>query len=178
MNYFLDTEFTCLPWAGDARLVSIGLVREDDKKYFACLNDFDAGKKSEFFVACVEKLLPAPSERKPQETIAQDLIDYFDIPPTKIWSSSPDVPWVMSLGFSEEVARQVVSQYSDYDLKLIQNLMGPCYLNHWPKQITNIDPLKERLARLDQLPANPNQHDSSADAEFAFEIWKRVQRLN
>jgi len=40
MHYFLDTEFTHLPREGMPEPISIGIVDQNGREYYACLSDF------------------------------------------------------------------------------------------------------------------------------------------
>lgn len=77
MRYFYDTEFI-----EDGRtidLVSIGVVAEDGREYYAISTEFDAGAAGQWVRANVLNQLPNPSSPlwKSRATIRRDLEEFF-----------------------------------------------------------------------------------------------------
>jgi hypothetical protein len=175
MNYFLDTEFTRFPWLPGSNLASLGIVREDGKEYFACLDDFEKDGFSDFFRQVNLPLLPAKEKRKSRTKIRQELLLYFDLQPTRIWSVFPNIAWLMEMGLSHSKATEGMELYSDYDYQLLKSVLGTQIHGHWPQRGSDLNPIIDELSKTRQLPVNKNPHDALADARMAHEIWKLAQ---
>jgi len=177
MNYFLDTEFTRLPWEKGSNLASIGVVREDGKEFFACLNDFEKDGYSEFFEKVNLPLLPNRNQWKAPEKVKSELTEYFDVAPTNIWSIFPNVTWLIELGLSKEKALDVMNKYADYDLQLIKRLFGSDYPAEWPERGADLHPVMDKVKEAFGLPSNDRPHDALFDALRAWEIWKTFKKI-
>ncbi|AKK03541.1 polyadenylate-specific 3'-exoribonuclease AS [Corynebacterium epidermidicanis] len=77
MRYFYDTEF--IEDGATIELVSIGIVSEDGREYYAVSSEFDGSKASPWVSRNVLALLPNPSspEWKSLARIRADLVEFF-----------------------------------------------------------------------------------------------------
>ncbi|MDU0478082.1 polyadenylate-specific 3'-exoribonuclease AS [Staphylococcus chromogenes] len=77
MRYFYDTEF--IEDGHTIELVSIGIVAEDGREYYAVSTEFDASKASQWVARNVLPLLPSPSHSawKDRATIRRELLEFF-----------------------------------------------------------------------------------------------------
>lgn len=77
MRYFYDTEF--LEDGRTIELVSIGIVAEDGREYYAVSTDFDSSKANAWVRANVLDKLPNPSSSvwKSNNTIKQDVFRFL-----------------------------------------------------------------------------------------------------
>ena len=171
MNYFLDTEFTRLPWEKGSNLISVGIVSEDGRKYYACLNDFESKGYSDIAKKLIIPLLPEKSEWKSPEVVKKEILDFITETPSHFWSVFPDEAWLLSLGIPKEQTQDMLDKYSDYDLQLVKRLLGNDYPETWPQSGSNLNPVIEVVSAKGLLPENKNRHDALSDAEEAREIW-------
>jgi len=81
MHYFLDTEFTHLPRSGMPELISIGIVDENNREYYACLHDFSAESVSLFVEKNILPHLPDMSERKSRKVVSEELFEFLSEEP-------------------------------------------------------------------------------------------------
>lgn len=92
MKYFLDTEFHEEP--GTLTLISIALVAEDGREYYAVSSDFDSTICGEWVRAHVLPKLPSGKYRKPRQQIAQEVLEFVDEKP-EFWGYFADYDWVV-----------------------------------------------------------------------------------
>jgi hypothetical protein len=108
-RYFFDTEF--LEDGSTIELVSIGVVCEDGREYYAVSTDFDPEKAGPWVREHVIPQLPSPSDPawKSRETIRDELLkfltadrrdpetwawygDYDHVVLCQLWGTMPDLP--------------------------------------------------------------------------------------
>lgn len=179
MNYFLDTEFTQLPWVGESELISIGLVNENGDEYYACLNNFDSENTSEFVQETVLPKLPAKPDRKPPSMVKKEIYDFID---TKqgvdgFWCLYPTEEELHQWGFNEDETGEAMNTYGDIDLQFVQQLLGDMYANSWPDSGSNLVPLVKKLEQTNQLPDNDQVHNALADAQWNRLVWLKARRV-
>ncbi|APT85111.1 polyadenylate-specific 3'-exoribonuclease AS [Corynebacterium aquilae] len=77
MRYFYDTEF--IEDGTTIELVSIGIVAEDGREYYAVSTDFDAKKANSWVKTHVLNQLPSPADKawRSKETIAREVKDFL-----------------------------------------------------------------------------------------------------
>lgn len=88
VRYFYDTEFI-----EDGRtidLVSIGIVAEDGREYYAVSTDFDAAKAGPWVRENVLNQLPSPADRvwKSRDTIRREVVEFLTAANTRpeLWA--------------------------------------------------------------------------------------------
>ena len=173
MNYFLDTEFSKLPWEEGSQLISLGIVDEMGKSYYACLNDFDETDVSDFVKERVLLYLPDKSERKSSHEVAQDLVAFFgDTTPSHFWSVFPKAKHLESFGLPEDQFEYVLKTYADFDFQLLKRVMGDQYPENWLQSGSNLTPFVDKLKEAGALPENKATHNALSDA-----LWGREVRL-
>ena len=92
MLYFFDTEF--IEYSGHLDLISIGVVCEDDRAYYAISKDCDLSKANEWVRAHVLPKLPVDASLwKSREQIKQDLLVFVKGGP-EWWACYADYDWV------------------------------------------------------------------------------------
>lgn len=106
MRIFFDTEFD--DDGKTIELISIGMVRDDGKTYYAVCSDadWDRIKENTWLVENVLPHLPEDSESwKPRETIAKEIIKFVG-PQPEFWVGTGAYDWValMQLCFGPMVA--------------------------------------------------------------------------
>ena len=177
MNYFLDTEFSDLPWKPNVELISVALVREDGASYFACSSEFDERNVSEFVTGNVLQHLPPISERKALGSIKSSMLEFFaELPVEKVWSVFPTVAQLQSFGFDEDKALDLLDRYGDFDYQLFRKILSDDYSETWPNQGSNLTPIVIELIDRDyDMPRNMNEHDALSDAIWARDVWMKAE---
>jgi hypothetical protein len=95
MKYFLDTEFIEKPCTID--LISIGIVAEDGREYYAISMEFDRSQASEWVEKNVISLLPPIEDPawKNRIQIQKEILDFVgDGLDPEFWGYYADYDWV------------------------------------------------------------------------------------
>lgn len=154
MKYFIDTEFaeTGGKPVPTIDLISIAIVSEDGRPYYAVSSEFDYGNCN----AWVQKnVFPHLTEhRTPRFTIKQEVLDFVGSDPSpEFWGYYCDYDWVVFCWLFGNM------------VELPQN---------WPMMCMDLQQWWIHLGRPDIKPPQPvNIHDALADADWnrAF-YWK------
>ena len=172
MNYFLDTEFSHLPWEDQVQLISIGIVDENGKSYYACLDNFDQNNVSTFVWENVIQFLPRKSKRKSCKQVKQELVDFFgENIPSNFWCVFPTKKQLESFSINKKDINSVLKKFGDFDFQLMKKIFGNDYPEHWPKKGSNLTPLYSALSK-NNIPTNNKEHDALADALWNKKIWE------
>ena len=87
MRFFYDTEF--IEDGTTIELISIGIIREDGREYYAVSTDFDPARAGDWVRSNVLNQLPSPGDRawKSRETIRAEVEDFFKVPTgAELWA--------------------------------------------------------------------------------------------
>lgn len=124
MRYFLDTEFSNRGPKHPIELISIGIVAEDGREFYACNSEFKARQANDWVRSNVLPHLP----------------DKHPIPPPwgspRRWMESE--AWLRPAGIlaslwgfiGDDPAPEFWGYYSHFDFVLVQQLFGD--FEHWP----------------------------------------------
>lgn len=92
MRYFLDTEFIEYPSTID--LISVGIVAEDGREFYAISSEFDESKASDWVEENVIAHLDGP--RDTREGIRTGILHFIgDDPKPEFWGYYADYDWVV-----------------------------------------------------------------------------------
>lgn len=91
-RYYLDTEFIEAPGVLD--LISIGIVCEDGREYYAVSCEFDRSRASQWVVDNVLPHLPPHGAWKSRATIAQEILAFVGATVPEFWAYYADYDWV------------------------------------------------------------------------------------
>lgn len=171
MKYFLDTEFTRLPWEKGSNLISVGLVNENGEKYYAVLDNFEIEGFSDVVRDRIIPLLPNRIEWKKPELVKKEILEFIKDAPSQVWSIFPDEKWLIKIGVPQEKVNDVLEEFADYDLQLIKRLLGSDYKENWPQRGSNLNQIFAEIKEKGLLPENKNKHDALSDAVQAQETW-------
>ena len=178
MHYFLDTEFTHLPRSGMPDLISIGIVGENDREYYACLEDFSTESISSFVEDNILPHLPDMSQRKSRKVVSEELFEFLSKEsPEQFWCLYPTRDELKEWGFKEEDIPDVMETYGDIDLQLLKSLLGSRYLSNWPVVGSNLVPLLSKLKEKERVPDNEQIHNALADARWNKKVWEVANEL-
>lgn len=145
MRYFYDTEF--IEDGTSIQLVSIGVVADDGREYYAVSTDFDSSRANAWVAKNVLSQLPSPNDPvwKSEDTIRRELLAFLTVGRTRpqLWA------WVGA-----------------YDHVLLAQLFGD--MAALPRALPRMTlEIKQywQMAGCPQLPASPNGvHDAIVDA--------------
>ncbi|MQA60775.1 MAG: polyadenylate-specific 3'-exoribonuclease AS [Actinophytocola sp.] len=156
MRFFYDTEF--IEDGVTIDLVSIGVVDERGREFYAVSTEFDPDRAGPWVRANVLPKLPSPSDPawRGRERIRQDLLAFIGKPHggIELWA------W-----------------FAAYDHVALAQLWGP--MPQLPRQLPRFTrDLRQRWEDLGkpQLPPQPvDAHDALADARHNLERWRVLE---
>lgn len=162
MNLFMDTEFTHFAGPNDdpAQLISIGVVAEDGRQFYAEVDKFRTALCSDFVISTVLTLLECGEKVKGAPEVARCLKDYIE-------------------GFGEECL--IWSDAVSYDWPLIVDLFAdtgtqwPTNLVKKPRSVQSLQQGRYQafLRHQEDLLASPScrRHHALDDALAMREAW-------
>ena len=158
MRFFYDTEFI-----EDGRtidLVSIGVVDERGREFYAVSTEFDAGRAGSWVREHVLPQLPTPSDPvwRSRDRIKQDLLDFIGKPHDGV---------------------QLWAWFAAYDHVALAQLWGamPALPRQLPRFTRDLRQRWEDLGK-PQLPPPPaNAHDALADARHNLARWEALEQV-
>lgn len=93
MRYFIDTEFD--DWKPWPILISIALVADDGREYYAEFADYDRASAKPWVAENVLPHLGPIEDAKPLMQIRSDVADFFLPGATEMWANVPHYDWVL-----------------------------------------------------------------------------------
>lgn len=156
MIYWFDTEFIERPCTID--LISIGIVAEDGREYYAVSSEFDVAQANPWVQENVLPQLPPPAERRSRAAIAAEVEAFI-----AAGTGRPEF-W---------------GYYADYDWVVLCWLFGPMIdlPNGWPMYCRDLKQWADRLDNA-RLPPKPvGEHHALTDARWNRRAWGFLQRL-
>lgn len=168
-NFFLDTEFTNLPWDGNSELVWIALVDETGTREFSVVNaDCALDACSPFVRRHVLPQLDRAHARLPREELTATLARFLSgASNPRLWSWWPSVADVSFLTDATR-APELHTRFADWDYQLARTLLD----NASPELRTtrgDVHVLADTLRV--ELPSNVNPHNPLADARWTRDVW-------
>ncbi|QKT07599.1 polyadenylate-specific 3'-exoribonuclease AS [Gordonia sp. X0973] len=157
MRFFYDTEFI-----EDGRtidLVSIGVVAEDGREFYAVSTEFDPGRAGDWVRANVLPKLPSPASKswRSRRQIRDELLEFV----TAVDDGSPVELWAWT---------------GAYDHVVLCQLWGPMTAlpRVLPRYTRDLRQAWEAAGRptLPELPADA--HDALADAQHNLAKWRCI----
>ncbi|MGH3450639.1 MAG: polyadenylate-specific 3'-exoribonuclease AS [Haloechinothrix sp.] len=156
MRFFYDTEF--IEDGVTIDLVSIGVVSESGREFYAVSTQFDPGKAGPWVREHVLPKLPSPGDKswRSRERIREDLLAFIGKPSGGV---------------------QLWAWFAAYDHVALAQLWGP--MPALPRQLPRFTrDLRQRWEDLGKptLPPAPTEaHDALADARHNFERWRVME---
>lgn len=147
LKYFLDTEFIEQPYT--IQLISIGIVCEDGREYYAISSEFDESLANDWVKEHVISRLE-PIERKPLKQIKQEILDFVIDKKPEFWGYYADYDWV---AFCWIFGRMV-------DLP-----------KHFPMYCRDIKQLADELLNPRMSSFQKNEHNALSDAKWNQEYY-------
>ncbi|AZA13966.1 polyadenylate-specific 3'-exoribonuclease AS [Corynebacterium choanae] len=117
MRYFYDTEF--LDNGTTLELVSIGIVAEDGREYYACSTDFHPGDANQWVRTHVLSQLPSPASPlwKPRRLIAEEVAEFLLAHHPTTQADNPQL-WAWVGGYDHVVYAQLFGSMADMPARL------------------------------------------------------------
>lgn len=178
MKYWYDTEFHDDGKTID--LISIGIVAEDNREFYAVSADFDQHKLSEN-PWLVENVWPSlPVFRHPKSSRCACGIGHIDREHPAVRPRAQiarAVEEFLTVGLYNGAVAQLWSWYESYDHVALAQLFGtmmqlPAGI---PKRTNDIEQEAERLDIVGLLPEQPKgQHNALIDARYHRQLWTFV----
>ena len=162
MKYWIDTEF--IEDGKTIDLISIGIVSEDGRKYYAISTEFDPYKASVWVIDNVISKLPNMwngqpllPECKDRKTIAQEILDFCD---TSLYGK-PEF-W---------------AYYADYDWVVFCQLFGTMMdlPKGFPMYCQDIKQECDRLGNPPLPQQSKGEHNALEDARWNKKAWEFLQ---
>jgi hypothetical protein len=172
VNYFLDCEFSALPWEDGSTLISLAVAAEDGREYMAVVEGFAVESCSDFVREHVLPHLPPPSMWRSRAQVRSDLTEFVkDDSDPIFWAWFPDLNGLRSMS-EPGPAAQRLARFRDYDWQLVVSLWEddglPFTLGGGCRD------LHRYSGSLASLPANSSPHDPLSDARWNRAVWMRV----
>lgn len=218
MKYFFDTEFIeCfkkpIPWLPtigqfnrpyhSIQLISIGIVAEDGREYYAISSEFNPADANPWVKENVIKKLEVLWVRYSNKQIAQDIVRFINSEPVKTCKSagatflSEESKKNIQKGYLEP---EFYAYYADYDWVVFCSLFGtmmdlpkgfPMYCRDLKQMLdekvtvfckheiadTSFDQALTRLKTHAKYPTQFNEHNALDDAKWNYQLYKFLKSL-
>ena len=156
MNFFLDTEFIDGP--DKLELISIALVAESGREYYAVSNEFDESKASEWVKQNVLTKLPHKREWKSRLTISKELRSFIDSNRcgeyAEFYAYFASCDWILFYKLFGYSLLDLPDGYFQY----CHDLMSLMHLNN-----------------IQRLPPPKGNHDALVDARWNLKVFRHIQ---
>jgi hypothetical protein len=154
MRFWFDTEF--IEDGKTIDLVSIGVVAEDGRTYYAETHDYIPGKASQWVKDNVLAHLQGGEAVKPRDVIARELVAFMGDDP-EIWA-----------------------YYADYDWVVLCQLFGTMMQlpEGWPMFCMDVKQYAVEIGN-PKLPAQiTTEHHALSDAVWTKQAWEFLEQTN
>jgi hypothetical protein len=178
MKYFFDTEFIESSERKTIDLISIGIVAEDGRKYYAISTEFDASLASEWVKENVlSKLPPRPGTFNPAEASPRIVSE------SKAWKSRAQIKQnLLDFIVPNENGIEFWADYGAYDWVVFCWIFG-CMVDlpkGYPYNCNDINQWATQLGLTREfLPPEPeNAHNALADAQWTKEAYDALKQYS
>ena len=175
MRYFIDTEFNERPGLLD--LISIALVAEDGREFYAISNEFDEGTCNAWVKANVLPKLPRRQVRVALDKSGAPF--YTPLPP---WMQRADIAEGIRALVGEDPKPEFWGYFADYDWVAFCWLFGAMVdlPKGWPMFCLDLEQQMylNGLSKKD-LPPQPSEseaHDALVDARWIRDAWMFIDK--
>lgn len=152
MKYFYDTEF--IEDGKTIDLISIGVVSEDGRTYYAISNEFNAKKASQWVVDNVLLKLNDNETRKSRLEIKNDLLEFIGNDKPEFWA-----------------------YYADYDHVALCQLFGKMIdlPKGWPMYTRDLKQFLDSMGN-PKIPKQENEHNALDDALWVKQTYDMITK--
>lgn len=151
MRYFLDTEFIELGGSNPIQPISIGIVAEDGREYYAITKHFEPSTASKWVKDNVIAHLESPEDfpRKLRKELRTEILDFV----------------------GDDANPEFWGYYADYDWVVFAGIFGTMMdlPKGWPMYCRDIKQLCDELGNPKLPEQGKGEHNALADAR-----WNRV----
>lgn len=207
MKYFFDTEFIegfkkpfpWLPTIGQfnrpyhsIQLISIGIVAEDGREYYAISSEFNPADANPWVKENVIKKLGWLPIRETNKRIAQDIRNFCEPIGYKNISIPSEIPPSLQLAVAKEQFDnpEFYAYYADYDWVVFCALFGtmmnlpkgfPMYCKDLKQTLDGKAKSSgftvEYLKKQHDYPTQENEHNALDDAKWNYQLYKFLKSL-
>ena len=165
MRYWYDTEF--IEDGKTVDLISIGIVAEDGREYYAISTEFNPKKASEWVKENVLRHLPLEEARhwKSREQIKANLLRFI---------GAKDTGWV-----GDDKKPELWGYYSAYDHVVLCQLFGTMMElpKGWPMYTRDLKQWCDSLGNPDLPKQDKGEHHALADAKWNRRAWEFLKEI-
>lgn len=171
MKYFFDTEF--IEHKGGIDLISIGIIAEDDRTFYAISKDFKPRRADKWVKEnVIAKLAPKipqhwHSPRENQEA--------------QRWMKEKEIKKEIIEFIGDDRDPEFYAYYADYDWVIFARLFGRMIdlPEHFPMWCRDLKQMMWERGLTGQwkntnVPENENDHHALEDAKWNFELYKKI----
>lgn len=160
MRYWLDTEFDENGPNQTLRLISLGIVSEDGREFYAVSSDFDPEQCNDWVKKNVLTKLPPQDE----------------------WVTRAEMRSLLTAFFHGDVRPLFIGWYCDYDWVVFCSIFGSMIdlPPKYPQWCYDLRQLMHDLGPMAQncKPPEPDQaHNALVDAHWTKELWMRLTQI-
>ena len=161
-RYFIDTEFIEYPKTID--LISIGLIAEDGREYYAVNEECDCSKASEWVIKNVLEKMPEYNKKtnklkgKPLSKIKEELLDFCEEDDCKFYGYYSDYDWVVFCWIFGSMM-ELPGNFPMYCTDLKQMMDEKGYNKDWKQK---------------NCPDPEGEHNALIDAKWNFVLYKEL----
>jgi hypothetical protein len=165
MKYFYDTEF--IEDGKTIDLISIGIVAEDGREYYAISKEFKPRKASQWVKDNVIAKLP-PRKVNPMYESPRLVGE------SKAWKSREQIKQDI-LAFIGEDKPEFWAYYADYDHVALCQLFGTMMdlPKGWPMYTRDLKQLLDENGN-PKMPKPKNEHNALADAKWVKDVYYKL----
>lgn len=154
MRYFIDTEFIESGPTRPIELISIGIVAEDGREFYAISSEFVASHASDWVRANVLGQLEGSVSRQPLRIIAERIRAFVGEDKPTFWGYYADYDWV--------VFAQIFGTMMDLP-------------KGWPMYCRDIKQWCDQLGNPKLPEQGKGEHNALADARWNQTAWKSLE---
>lgn len=164
MRYFLDTEFNTVPFDGFNSLISIAIVAEDGREFYAVNRDMDM------------------RTIRHNKWLMDNVVDKLEGPADPVWMHRNQIIDGIEKLIGDDTSPQIWAYYGAYDWVLLCELFGGMLTlsgrnPEWPMYVRDLKMLVDLLDFPKSLrPDDPeNEHHALADARWNLLLFKSME---
>lgn len=167
MRYFLDTEFIERGHGYPIELISIGLVAEDGREYYAVSQDFNPRHAAPWVKDNVLSLLP-PRSCTPHLAGTRLFRD------SQAWRPLSQIAADIAQFIGKDSAPEFWGYYSDYDWVVFCQIFGDMsnLPPRWPMYCRDLRQELDAGGFADMRQPDDARHDALLDARWVADTWR------
>lgn len=158
-DYFFDTEFQENGPHNPIDFISIGIIDEDGRAYYAVSSEFNEASASDWIKEnVIPRLGVEEEEKKPLKQIASEILKFV----------------------GDDESPSFIADYGAYDWVVFCQLFGKMIdlPDYFPKHVKDVQQLYSELKLTEELPTleAPNEHNALSDAKECKLRWEYLKK--